>query len=206
MSATISTLRTKDAARRAHTYGRPPGWAAHPSNPTPPAENLDPGPPLSFEALHSIAAGLSRTQRAVPDDDADPTTARSIRLIATALYDVWLITWPAGSSLGPHDHGGSRSVLHIVDGELIERFTGQSSSGPPSVRVLRSGDATGAEASFWHNLSNRSEAEATSLHVYSPPLSDLTFFGQFADGRYEQDRTVTVHGQSPQASSKDHDR
>jgi uncharacterized RmlC-like cupin family protein len=201
MPATISSLRTQPSGSGGkHSGSRPSGWSVHPSNAASSADGVR--PVLPFESLQSIAAGLALTQRAVPEDDANTATARSTRLIATSLYDVWLITWPAGSTLGSHDHGGARSVLHVVEGELVETFTDQP-TGAPHVRVLRSGDVACGGTSFCHGVANRSGADATSLHVYSPPLSDLTFSGSFADGESAQDRTIPVHEQSPQASSKD---
>jgi quercetin dioxygenase-like cupin family protein len=132
----------------------------------------------------------------------DDPNARSTRLIATALYDVWLITWPSGSSIGPHDHGGARSVLQVVEGELTETFSDQPEDGRSRTRVLRKGDATRGEPPFLHELVNDSGAEATSVHVYSPPLSDLTLFPRFSGD--QQGRTIVVAERSPRASSSDH--
>jgi hypothetical protein len=137
----------------------------------------------------------------VPGVDDDPS-ARSTRLIATALYDVWLITWPSGSSIGAHDHGGARSVFHVVEGELIETYSRQPDEGSSRTRVLRKGDATRGEPPFLHALENRSGAEARSLHVYSPPLSDLTLFPRL--GAEQEGRTIAVAERSPLASSSDH--
>lgn len=200
MPATISSLRTLRAGPPAIPPDRrPPGWSAHPANPTPLSDSLE--SVLSFDALHSIASGLARTQQAVPDDNSNPGIPRSIRLIATALYDVWLITWPEGSGLGAHDHGGSRSVLHVVAGELNETFIDRPTNKSPRTRVLRTGDATRGETSLRHDLVNRSGAETTSLHVYSPPLSDLTFFRQMT--WHEHGQTTAVSARLPEASSGD---
>lgn len=163
-----------------------------------PSPSRGPGSALSFDALRSIASGLAWAQEPVPGGADDPD-ARSTRLIATALYDVWLITWPNGSSIGPHDHGGARSVLQVVEGELIETFADQPEQGPSRSRVLRKGDATCGAPSFLHELANRSGVEATSLHVYSPPLSDLTLFPGLSGE--QQGRTIAVAERSPRASS-----
>jgi predicted metal-dependent enzyme (double-stranded beta helix superfamily) len=146
---------------------------------------------------------MARSQQAVPPGDDDPAAARSLRLLATAFYDVWLITWPDGSGLAAHDHGGSRSVLHVVEGELVEIFADHVDRPVPTGRVLRRGDATTAGPSFVHDLANRSGADATSLHVYSPPLTDVTFFDLQPIGGYERLRTTAVDGPEPQASSAD---
>jgi hypothetical protein len=201
MPGTISSLRPQPR-RGPSGAQRPSGWSVHPSNPDP-SPAVDPASALSFDALVAIASGLAWSLEPVPGVGDDPRSARSVRLIATARYDVWLITWPKGSSIGPHDHGNARSVLQIVEGELIESLADQSHASPSRTRVLRKGDATRGEPSLVHDLLNASDAEATSLHVYSPPLSDLTLFPTL--GGDEQGRTVPVGVRSPQASSSDHD-
>jgi hypothetical protein len=198
MPATTSSLRTQGS-------GSPTGSPLRPllsssALPTDQAPSPSGGPEvaLSFDALTAIASGLAWAQEPVPGGADDPN-ARSSRLIATALYDVWLITWPSGSSIGPHDHGGARSVLQVVEGELIETFADQPDEGPSRMRVLRKGDATGGTPPFLHELANRSGVEATSLHVYSPPLSDLTLFPGLSGE--QQGRTIAVPERSPLASS-----
>jgi predicted metal-dependent enzyme (double-stranded beta helix superfamily) len=188
---------------------RESGRALHPSNHS--HDRLladDPSGALPFEALRTIAAGFAQVQAPVPLDDGDPAAPRSVRLLATASYDVWLITWPDGSGLEPHDHGGVRSVLHVVDGELVEIVADHVDRQPPRARVLRQGDTVAAKPSFIHDLVNRSGADATSLHVYSPPLAEVSFFDLHTDTECERLRTTAVMGQTPQASSHDstHDR
>jgi predicted metal-dependent enzyme (double-stranded beta helix superfamily) len=178
---------------------RPPGAPPSPTGNTP-LPSCASESALSFDALTAIASGLAWAQEPVHGEADDPS-ARSTLLIATALYDVWLIAWPAGSSIGPHDHGGARSVLQVVEGELIETFS-KEPEGPSRIRILRKGDATRGEPPFLHELENHSDAEATSLHVYSPPLSDLTLFPRLSGE--QEGRTVAVAGRSPLASSADH--
>jgi hypothetical protein len=196
------------APLRSQKCGSPPRspQPAPPSSPAPPSHQAPEASrglasALSFDALTAIASGMAWAHEPVPGVDDDPS-ARSTRLIATALYDVWLITWPNGSSIGPHDHGGARSVLQIVEGELIETFSEQPGEGPSRIRVLRKGDATRGEPPYLHELENGSGLDATSLHVYSPPLSDLTLFPRL--GGEQEGRTIPVAERSPLASSSDH--
>lgn len=201
MPATASSLRTRERdSPSGSPQQRPPVSSALPVNETS-APASGPESALSFDALAAIASGLARAEEPVPGAADDPN-AHSTRLIATALYDVWLITWPSGASIGPHDHGGARSVLQVVEGELIETFSDQPEEGRSRTRVLRKGDATRGEPPFSHELSNGSGAGATSLHVYSPPLSDLTLFPRL--GGEQQGRTIAVAERSPRASSPDH--
>ncbi len=116
---------------------------------------------------------MARVQSSVPID-AGTEQPRSIRLLATAFYDVWLVTWPADAGLEPHDHGDVRSVLHVVDGEVTEFYRDRAVRADPVARTLRRGVSVTSEPSIVHALANRSGRDATTLHVYSPPLVDVT--------------------------------
>jgi hypothetical protein len=151
--------------------------------------------------LRAIAAGLARVEQPLPRDGAGDG-ARSSRLIATAFYDVWLITWPDGSGLDPHGHGDVRSVLQVVDGELTEAYSDRVASVEAAVRTLKRGSVTIGEPSVVHSLTNRSGADATTLHVYSPPLVDVTFFDLHPAGDCEAVRSTPVVGRPAQATSE----
>jgi hypothetical protein len=131
--------------------------------------------------MRGIAAGLALVQRPVEPDGEDPGGPRAIRLITTAFYDAWLTTWPDGSGLPLHDHGGSRSLTRVVDGQLVEIVTDLIDHLPPVASILHRGDTTCAGVSRVHDLANRSGAEATTLHVYSPPLDDITLYADEID-------------------------
>jgi predicted metal-dependent enzyme (double-stranded beta helix superfamily) len=176
------------------------GRSAHPAGGS--LSSADQIGPISFEALGRIVAGLAQAQQPVPSDDASDSP-RSVRLLATAFYDVWLITWPDGSGLEPHDHGHVRSVVHVVEGELTEIFSDQVEHSRPAVRILRQGSSTPAEPSVVHALTNRSGNDATTLHVYSPPLVDVIFFDLNSGGSYEALRSTPVVQRVARACSKE---
>jgi hypothetical protein len=152
-----------------------PGRSVHPSGQTSanPVRNRPTGA-LSFGALRAIAAGMARVYQPLPAAATDLEEVRSVRLLRTAFYDAWLVTWPVGSALEPHDHGPARSVLHMIDGELVEFRSDRAGAAATSGRRLLRGDSTFGAPSLVHELINRSGAEATTLHVYSPPLEGIT--------------------------------
>ena len=65
-------------------------------------------------------------------------------------------------------------MLLVIDGVLLETHSDPGDGSGPSARSLRRGSVTIAEPTVVHTLANRSGADATSLHVYSPPLSEVT--------------------------------
>jgi hypothetical protein len=147
-----------------------PDRSAHPSGQgSDRADGSRPTGSISFGALRTIAAGMARVRQPVPVDDGSGNP-RSLRLLATAFYDVWLVVWPDGAGLEPHDHGAVRSVLYVIEGELTEILCDRASRRDPFVRLLERGVPKSAEPTVVHALTNRSGREATTLHVYSPPL------------------------------------
>jgi uncharacterized RmlC-like cupin family protein len=149
--------------------------SAHPSiQPPPPRRQDRPTGALSFGALRAVVVGLSRVQQPLPVGDEEPGQVRRQRVLGTAFYDAWLVTWPPGSNSGYHGHGDVRSVVQVIDGELVEIYSDDVNELAPLGRMLRHGDSTYAKPSYGHDLANRSEAEATTLHVFSPPLLAVT--------------------------------
>ena len=76
---------------------------------------------LDTTALADIVSGL-----AVADELWRPHVAHNaeertrIRLIATSSYEVWLLGWTSGQSVGLHDHGDANGAFIVVDGDLTE--------------------------------------------------------------------------------------
>jgi predicted metal-dependent enzyme (double-stranded beta helix superfamily) len=121
--------------------------------------------------LAAIAAGLA----ASAPDDVPPGDERTWeRLLATDAWDAWLIRWPPGTSVGPHDHGGSSGAFSVVRGVLVEVVAGLAG---PTVSIHRAGSARAFGPDIVHDVANVSEDPAVSVHVYSPPLTGM--------GRYE---------------------
>jgi hypothetical protein len=137
--------------------------AAHPSN----AASFD--EPL----VAVIARGLAAVAPPWSDEVQPAADGRSHeRLLATELYDVWLIHWPAGSGLPAHDHGGSAGAFAMVAGMLDEDVADGTR------RRIGVGDVASFGPDHVHAVHNRSDVGATSVHVYSPPLGTMSFVSE----------------------------
>jgi hypothetical protein len=91
------------------------------------------------------------------------------------------VHWPAGTGLDAHDHGGSTGAFAVVAGHLEEaRIT---ADGTTSARRVGPGETSAFGAATIHAVANRSPRSATSVHVYSPPLGEMSFYAPGADGR-----------------------
>jgi hypothetical protein len=91
----------------------------------------------------------------------------------------------------------------VVDGELVEIVADHVDEQLPRARILRRGETVWAKPSFVHDLANRSGAEATTLHVYSPPLAEISFFNLQTDTKWERLRATAMLEREPRASCTD---
>jgi quercetin dioxygenase-like cupin family protein len=132
--------------------------------------------------LEAIAAGLAEVS---PPWDLRPGEADDERhyerILATPSYEAWSIYWPPGTMLDLHDHGDSAGAFAVVDGALDE--TSISEVGPLE-RRLRRGDVASFGAGQVHGVANGSARAATSVHVYSPPISSMNYYVRLADGSF----------------------
>lgn len=144
-------------------------------------------PPLPLEILEDIATGLALEFTADPAlahrylEDATPggrADRLSSRVLATTAYDAWLLTWPPGSAIEPHDHGDSHGVFLVVSGSVSES---RWHSGRPTKRTVGAGEMSTIPAGAVHDVVGSGTQAALSIHVYSPPLTTMRFYA--ADGQ-----------------------
>jgi predicted metal-dependent enzyme (double-stranded beta helix superfamily) len=114
------------------------------------------------------------------------------RLHHTDEVDIWLLTWLTGHSTDLHDHGGSAGAFAVVQGELTEvRVTPDRHS--TRTTIIAAGETSHIAPSTVHDVFNAGPAAAISLHAYSPPLTQQTFFSSGASG-YAPSHTVPTRG------------
>lgn len=145
--------------------------------------------PLPTRLLADIAAGIAQAPGAWEGLVChDPAKRRPVRLVATEAYEVWVIGWTEGQQVRPHDHGGSSAAVLVVEGELVEvTLLG-------SRRRLVAGQVHLLGPRVVHDVVNRDTVPATSIHVYSPPLTTMTYY----DGEtWEPVETETIRSETP---------
>jgi quercetin dioxygenase-like cupin family protein len=98
----------------------------------------------------------------------DGTERDAVRLVATDSFDVWLIGWPAHHRTTPPDHGASLGIVLVLEGELTEATNF-------ATKELRVGDVTVIAPGAVHDVGT-TESTALSLHLYSPPLTEMNFY------------------------------
>lgn len=134
----------------------------------------------SVDAPHDLAA-LAHGLASASDLWAsrvhhDPHHRYYERIVATATSDAWLIGWSPGHAIPAHDHGASAGAVLVTDGQLVE--TSWSGAGQhPRARLISAGDQPHVfAASHIHAVANLTNRPATSIHVYSPPLTSMRWF------------------------------
>ena len=132
------------------------------------------------EWLRDVAAGLAAaTDLWQPRMRDYPDHPWFTTLILSETYDAWLIGWSPGQGVALHDHGESAGALFVVEGELLETVV------DVDAHLDRRTLVRGAVADFGpgevHAVANCGHRAATSIHVYTPALTTMSFFG--ASGR-----------------------
>ena len=135
--------------------------------------------PVPLDLLADIGRGLARSPSLWrPHAHHRSDDRRPVRLLATERYEAWVIGWTTGQGVELHDHGSSVGSLTLVEGELEELVLAGS-------RLRRRTHAAGATvalpAGVVHDVVAPGPGPATSVHVYSPPLREMTFYAR--DGR-----------------------
>jgi predicted metal-dependent enzyme (double-stranded beta helix superfamily) len=180
-----------------HPLGRPPAAAVPPPPPTavpapalpsatvcsapapapatPVVPTTAPGEPLPAHILGDIVAGFAA---AVPLWSEvvrhDPDGRRPVLLVATERYEVWVIGWTTGQHVRMHDHGDSAGAFVATAGELTEVVP--DGHGGTAERTVPAGRPRHLTVGMVHDVVNRADAPATSIHVYSPPVTRMTYY------------------------------
>ncbi|HMD45497.1 MAG TPA: hypothetical protein VKG43_05025 [Acidimicrobiales bacterium] len=122
-------------------------------------------------AMAEIAGGLVE----VPDlgrllDDADVGPgARQTRLLATPVFEAWLVEWAATWSVGPHHHGDATVVVGVRRGRLRERRG-------VAAGHLMTRDLTVLVPGEVHELACAGAGPTQTVQVYSPPPTTATLY------------------------------
>lgn len=134
------------------------------------------------DVLSAIAAGLARSMTGTELRLAPGQGRAYARLLVTPQYEAWLIAWAPAGALDLHDHGGSEGAVHVAGGRLTEAYADPASVGVLRTRVLTAGVGVDVPARRVHEVWNPGPGVALSVHVYSPPLTSMTFFDRAVDG------------------------
>jgi quercetin dioxygenase-like cupin family protein len=103
--------------------------------------------------------------------DPQDEESRWIELESSPDHHVWLLSWPAGTFNGWHDHGESAGAFQVLSGTLLEQTSTNHRRG---FRTLVAGQGRSFGPNHIHHLANVRAGTALSVHVYAPRLSTTT--------------------------------
>lgn len=129
---------------------------------------------LNTAALAAIAERWAGRLEGRQQLGNDPIRRTGLRLVPTDDYDVWLLRWPPGTRVSPHDHGGSAGAFVVVSGELVELRWNDSIAAS---RIVGRGDIVTIEDGMVHDVV-ATNCLSYSVHVYSPPLAKMSFYDE----------------------------
>ena len=109
------------------------------------------------------------------------------RLHGDEALDVWLLTWLEDQSTDLHDHGGSAAAFTVIEGKLSEvRVKGLTEK----ISTVPAGGIVTVPPGVVHDVRNPTGRAAISIHAYSPPLREMTYYRQESSGRLAVDQVV----------------
>ena len=119
-----------------------------------------------------LASALAGVELSIPPEEQ----RGFVRLTRTHSHEAWLIAWKPASGLGMHDHGGSVGAISVASGTLAESYVDRGQRRRVRQRRLHSGATVAVPATRVHEVLNPGPERALSVHVYSPPLTTMTFY------------------------------
>jgi len=167
-TASMSTV-TPETAARTSALDLLRQYAADPTL----RDRLD---PCDSDPLNPDPASTDPASTDPASTDPASTERQWVNLRPGGNADLWLISWPADSRTGWHDHGTASGAFLVLDGTLTEC----SWDGAVHARTLRKGQGRSFGTSHIHDVVNTSGVPALSLHAYTPRLTTMT--------RYRLDR------------------
>jgi predicted metal-dependent enzyme (double-stranded beta helix superfamily) len=138
-----------------------------------PTISLDPATLSAVARGH--AEGLRQHERAAPSPG--PGERHYELVLRTDECEVWVIAWGAGSRLPLHDHGESAGAFELVQGELSEVHTSGDADAALVANRLVAGSRRAMAPGDVHEVHNPGVDVAISVHAYSPPLTEMRYYG-----------------------------
>lgn len=118
----------------------------------------------------------------------------SIKVLADDDVDIWLISWLQKQSTTLHDHGGSAGAFTGVSGRIREYLASGRESD------IAAGTTRSFGARHIHDVYNPYAEPAVSVHAYSPPLTEMSYYSLKSGGGVERVYTEQTMIPEPQAT------
>ena len=113
-----------------------------------------------------------------------PNTYTRNLVCRSAEFELLVLCWKPGHESTIHDHAGSLNAIRVYRGELTSRVFVPPAGSPvgagPVDQIaeehVRESGWTGVDRDGIHQLANTSSENLVTVHVYAPPLLELTVY------------------------------
>jgi mannose-6-phosphate isomerase-like protein (cupin superfamily) len=151
-----------------------------------------PSPTTLVQAERTATLAVDELARVVRDLADDPSIWQAsvrfgaderwwTRIHSDDIVDVWLLTWVRDTRTDLHDHGASAGAFTVVSGTLEEVRPDPAGTDLRTIR-LHPGEVRQIPRGVVHDVRSPARAPAISIHAYSPPLREMTFYTQDESG------------------------
>lgn len=129
-------------------------------------------PALSTAELEAVVGRRLGDPHPIRTLGHDARDRNGVRISRSLDHDLWLLRWPPGTRVTPHDHGDSAGAFSVLHGELIEL---RWQASVPECRLVAPGETVSFERGVVHDVVATNRV-AYSIHAYSPPLEVMSFY------------------------------
>ncbi|MBV1858616.1 MAG: cysteine dioxygenase family protein [Nannocystaceae bacterium] len=130
----------------------------------------------ALEAMLEDVSAVVRPEMAVGDPDR--AYGRTVLLAAPGL-EIMLARWTPGISCAPHDHGGARGTVCVLQGHATHRVW-EFVSGRlrcTSTQGIATGERIRCGRRLIHSMEQGEGVEAlVTLHLYAPAIETMTVY------------------------------
>src|SRR5450756_1824531 len=129
----------------------------------------DPVSSLTHERLMDLTYRLTISDELIESRTcfAANTYARNL-VCRTPSFELLVLCWRPGHESTIHDHAGSLNAIRVYRGELASRVFVPAAGRP--------GGWTGVSRGGIHQLANTVDEDLVTVHIYAPPLLELTVY------------------------------
>lgn len=110
-------------------------------------------------------------------------------LCRTSDFELLVLCWRPGQESTIHDHAGSLNAIRVHRGVLTSRLFAPAGGRPAGAgpvelvneEPVHAGGRTGLDRLGIHQLANATAEDLVTVHVYAPPLVELTVYSTGTD-------------------------
>jgi mannose-6-phosphate isomerase-like protein (cupin superfamily) len=147
---------------------------------------------LPLRHLEAIAEAIAASPLWHELSDPTPAGRSAVRIVRAEAYEAWVLGWLPGQGVELHDHGNADAAFTVVEGELVEITAREDAS--LSRLPVRRGATRVVPAGRRHDVLNVASGRATSIHVYAPAISSMTFYDPIDGSRVRTEQVDDSDG------------